>query len=124
MLSGKGQSGCISQGKGTGSKGGRERSGDEGKGCQSWAIGTKSFLESHRCQNLGPGDKPFLESCRGMRVLMKKAASIELDQAVSAHVEAQRANADAIISNSFLSVWEAAQWIHTCEFDLAGLAFM
>ena len=95
-------------GKGTGSKGGRERSGDEGKGCQSWAIGTKSFLESHR----------------RMLVHMKKAASIELDQAVSAHVEAQRANADAITSNSFLSVWEAAQWIHTCEFDLAGLAFM
>ena len=55
---------------------------------------------------------------------MKKAASIQLDQAVSAHVEAQRANADAITSNSFLSVWEAAQWIHTCEFNLEGLAFM
>ena len=59
-----------------------------------------------------------------MLVLMKKAASIELAQAVSAVVETQRAHADAITSNSFLSVWEAAQWIHTCEFDLAGLAFM
>ena len=89
MLSGKGQSGCMLMlsGKDTGSKGGRERSGDEGKGCQSWAIGTKSFLESHRCQNLGPGDKPFLESYRSMLVHAKKAASIELDQAVSAHFE-------------------------------------
>ena len=68
MSSGRGQSGGSSQGqgKGTGSKGGRERPGGEGKGGQ----------------NLGPGDKPFLESYRSMLVHAKKAASLELDQAV------------------------------------------
>ena len=51
-----------------------------------------------------------------MLVLMKKAASIELDQAVSAEH-------DAITSNSFLSAWEAAQWIQTCDSNLAEVAF-
>ena len=82
--------------------GGRERSGDEGKGCQSWAIGTKSFLESHR----------------RMLVHMKKAASIELDQAVSAHVEAKRAYADANTDINLQSVWEAAEWIKKSRVEL------
>ena len=59
-----------------------------------------------------------------MLVHMKKAASIELDEAVSAHREAERAYyADAKTSTSLLSVWEASQWIHNRELNVDWITF-
>ena len=108
MLGGKGQQGCISQGKGAQSKGGREGSGGSGKGGTTRVLGTKAFLKNHR----------------RMLKHMKKAGEIELDEAVSAHVEAKFAF--TIVGPSRISlqeVWEATQWVNNRELNLDWIAF-